>query len=159
MRIRKIKKKLLQLYFMDMFTSYGHNKSQNKITDFFMLLAWDCPFNDIKVSVINIKLIRAYTSIWPNRDHNMIWLIVVLYDKWKQHIRQIRTSKVGPHVVSVCASIYIQRQVVHFRDQFERCNVVSSMVHNRRTDYGLIRKHEEACTTYVTWCTSQYTRW
>ena len=24
---------------MDMFTSYGHNKSQNKIIDFFMILA------------------------------------------------------------------------------------------------------------------------
>ena len=29
-----------------MFTSYGHNqiiRSQNKITDFFMILAWACP--------------------------------------------------------------------------------------------------------------------
>ena len=30
---------------MDMFTSYGHIRSQNKITDFFMILAWTSPFN------------------------------------------------------------------------------------------------------------------
>ena len=31
---------------MDMFTSYGHIlRSQNKITDFFMILAWASPFN------------------------------------------------------------------------------------------------------------------
>ena len=33
-------KQLLQLQSMDMFTSYGHIKSQNKITDFSMILAW-----------------------------------------------------------------------------------------------------------------------
>ena len=35
---------------MDMFTSYGHIGSQNKITDFFMILAWASPFN------VNLKI-------------------------------------------------------------------------------------------------------
>ena len=30
---------------MDMFTSYGHIKKWNKITDFLMILAWASPFN------------------------------------------------------------------------------------------------------------------
>ena len=30
---------------MDMFTSYGHIGSQNKITDFFMISAWLSRFN------------------------------------------------------------------------------------------------------------------
>ena len=30
---------------MDMFTSYGHISKPNKITDFFIILAWACPFN------------------------------------------------------------------------------------------------------------------
>ena len=30
---------------MDMFTSYGHIKKPNKITDFVMILTWDSPFN------------------------------------------------------------------------------------------------------------------
>ena len=29
---------------MDMFTSYGHIKKPNKITDFLMILAWVSPF-------------------------------------------------------------------------------------------------------------------
>ena len=39
-------KKLLQFQSMDMFTSYGHIKSQNKITDFFMILGLASPFKD-----------------------------------------------------------------------------------------------------------------
>ena len=30
---------------MDMFTSYGHTKKQNKITDFLTILAWLSRFN------------------------------------------------------------------------------------------------------------------
>ena len=30
-----------------MFTSYGHIKKQNKITDFFMILGWASSFNHI----------------------------------------------------------------------------------------------------------------
>ena len=30
---------------MDMFTSYGHIKKPNKITDFLTILAWASPFN------------------------------------------------------------------------------------------------------------------
>ena len=53
-------KKLLQFYSMDMFTLYGILISQNRITDFFMILAWARPFNSAG---------RALSSkiLWPTR--------------------------------------------------------------------------------------------
>ena len=45
-----------------MFTSYGHNqiiRSQNKITDFFMILAWACP----SISLYGIKEWSRLTTL------------------------------------------------------------------------------------------------
>ena len=39
---------------MNMFTSYGHIKSQNKITDFLMNIAWASPFILLLKYVIEI---------------------------------------------------------------------------------------------------------
>ena len=52
-----------------MFTSYGHIKSQNKITDFFMILAWASPFNmdsneEILVSAFQEKIPSLFLLLW-----------------------------------------------------------------------------------------------
>ena len=44
---------------MYMFTSYGHIKNpRNKITDFFMILAWASPFN------IGLRIIYGNNIVW-----------------------------------------------------------------------------------------------
>ena len=50
---------------MDMFTSYGHIKKPKKSSIFLMILAWDCPFKQLKV---------PYLLLW----HYIVMLDIML---------------------------------------------------------------------------------
>ena len=54
---------------MYMFTSYGHIRTRNKITDFFMILAWASPFNS-RLNVFN----QLFYRLAPMAHSIRLWL-------------------------------------------------------------------------------------